>query len=135
VWTRSVHDETWRQWHDAHVILIAGTINIDPSRRAECLEASAPLQLATRNDEPGCVAYAFAADAVDPGVIDVFEKWTDAVSLDAHFQHVNYTDMRKLLGSFGISGVSILKYRVDASDPVYGGADGKASATFWSVEG
>ena len=116
------------------MIIITGTIDFeDSASRDAALEASIPLQMATRDDEPGCLAYVFAAD---PGVENrmiVWENWTDAPSLDAHFEHPNYHNMRPVLGGFGAITTDIYKYRTDAHDRVYS-PEGKASATFWSVE-
>jgi quinol monooxygenase YgiN len=112
------------------MIIIAGTISIPADKRAACIEATTALQQATRDDEPGCLAYNFAADACRPDIIAVYELWTDADSLNAHFQHSNYTDMRNLLGSLGITGADVQKFKIEAAAPVYG-ADGIASADSW----
>jgi quinol monooxygenase YgiN len=101
------------------MIIIAGTITIDPDRRQACLDATAALQQATRVDEPGCLAYVFGADPVEPSHISVYELWADAASLDAHFLHANYVATRALLGTHGITGSSVRKYRIDADAPVY----------------
>ena len=101
------------------MIIISGRIFIDPPKRAALLEASKPLQQATRDDEPGCEAYVFAADSCEPGTISVYELWSDAPSLAAHFLHENYFNMRKLFGEHGISGAETMKYRIDAKAPVY----------------
>ena len=101
------------------MIIVAGTIDLDTERRDTCLAASAPLQRATREQEPGCLAYCFAADPVTAGRIQVFELWVDEASLAAHFAHQNYRDMRATLGSFGLRGADNKKYRVDHSEPVY----------------
>jgi quinol monooxygenase YgiN len=109
-------------------IVIAGEIYLDPARRAACLEAGRAFQEATRRDEPGCLAYVFAADPIDAGTIVVYERWADAPSLEAHFLHQNYFDMRSVFGAHGITGTSIKKFRIDADDAVY--VDGVATATF-----
>lgn len=101
------------------MIIIAGTIDIDPARFDACLEASVPLQKATRDDEPGCLAYCFAADPVVVGRIQVFELWADEASLAAHFTHANYLTMRTVLGSFGLRGADTNKYLTTVSEPVY----------------
>jgi quinol monooxygenase YgiN len=101
------------------MIIIAGTITIAPERRAGCLEASMPLQQATRTDELGCLAYVFSADPCEPGHISVYELWADAPTLEAHFLHPNYINMRTMFGEHGITGADVKKYRVDASAPVY----------------
>jgi len=111
------------------MIIIAGTITIDPAARDACLAATVPLQQATRADEPGCSAYVFGTDACEPGAISVFERWDDAASLEAHFLHENYHAMRRLFAEHGITGADVRKYRVDAEAPVYG-ADRIATASF-----
>lgn len=101
------------------MIIIAGTIDVDPAQRAACLEASAPLQAATRAEEPGCLAYCFAPDPCTDGRIQVYELWSDTESLAAHFQHPNYFGMRQTLGRFGLRGADNKKYLVTRSEPVY----------------
>lgn len=111
------------------MIAIAGTITLPAERRAGALESTAALQQATRDDEPGCQAYVFSADPLRPDTIVVFELWTDAASLDAHFQHANYHDMRVQLGQSGMTGANVQKYRIDAAAPVYN-AQRIATASF-----
>ena len=89
---------------------------MDPSAVA----AGRDLQEATRRDEPGCLAYTFAADPVVPTRMQVYELWENEASLAAHFNHPNYFDMREVLGRFERVGFpAILKYRCDLSEPVY----------------
>ena len=111
------------------MIIIAGDIFIPAEKRAACLEATAHLQQATRDEEPGCSAYVFSADPCRPDVITVYELWEDAESLAAHFLHPNYTNMRAKLGELGITGAAVDKFRIDARAPVYG-PDGIATAHF-----
>ena len=117
------------------MIVIAGTIDYeDAASRDAAVEASKPHQAASRSDEPGCLAYVFAADPVVDTRIQVYELWESAELLEPHFQHENYFRMRETLGRFGLKNADTSKYRVDAHDPVYG-SDGIATARFWSVEG
>ena len=101
------------------MIIIAGTIDLDPDRRDACVAASTPIQKATRNDEPGCLAYCFAPDPVVDGRIQVYELWEDQASLAAHFVHPNYLNMRKMFGEFGPRKADNKKYRIGASEAVY----------------
>ncbi len=102
------------------MIIIAGTIDLaDPSTRDDAVERSIPLQQATREEEPGCLAYCFAPDPVVPGRIQVYELWADEASLAAHFEHPNYLNMRTMLGNAGLKGADNKKYRVDRVAPVY----------------
>ncbi len=102
------------------MIVVAGTVDFaDRESRDGAVEASRSLQLATREDEAGCLAYCFAADPCVDVRVQVHEVWTDEQSLAAHFEHRNYLDMRDLLGSFGLTGADTKKYRCDLAEPVY----------------
>jgi quinol monooxygenase YgiN len=111
------------------VIIIAGTITIAPERRADLLAACEPFQRSAREDEAGCLAYVFSADPLEPGQIAVYERWTDAESLDAHFLHPNYLEMVNLFVVHRITGFDVRKFRIDADAPVYN-AQRKATASF-----
>jgi quinol monooxygenase YgiN len=115
------------------VIIVAGTIGFaSQEQRDAAVAASIDLQRATRNDEPGCLAYSFGPDAVEATVVVVYELWSDARALAAHFEHPNYAAMRQVLRSFERSGPShTTKYRIDATAPVYS-ADGLPNADFAS---
>ena len=103
-----------------HMIIIAGTIDLeDPSKRDETMVVARKLQQKTRDEEPGCLAYVFAADPCVDGRIGVCELWENEASLTAHFKHPNYLNMRDALGRVGLKGADNKKYRVDLSEPVY----------------
>jgi quinol monooxygenase YgiN len=112
------------------LIAVEAAITIaDPAKRAALVEASAPIQKATRDDEPGCLVYCFAADPVQPDLIQVYELWEDEASLAAHFEHPNYHTMRELLNGGGLVSAVSRKLRIDATAPVYG-SDRRPSASF-----
>jgi len=114
-------------------IAILGSIEVDPAVRDELVAATVALQLATRTDEPGCLAYTIAADPAVPGRIQIVELWESAEALDAHFAHPNFAATGAAMRAHPRLGGSAVKYRIDATDPVRG-ADGVVSSTFWSVE-
>jgi quinol monooxygenase YgiN len=102
------------------MIIIAGTIDFaDQAARDKAVEGGRDLQQATRDDEPGCLAYCFAPDPCVANRIQVYELWTDQASLAAHFEHPNYLNMRTFLGSCGLTGADNKKYRCDLAEPVY----------------
>lgn len=101
----------------------------DQATRDAAIAASIPFQKATRDDEPGCIVYCFAADPIEPDLIQVYELWADAESLAAHFLHPNYFDMRATLGKFGLASAESRKHRIDATAPVYD-SDFTARANF-----
>ena len=119
------------------MIVIAGHIDFaDRENRDAAVEASIPHQRASREDEPGCLAYCFAPDPVVDTRVQVYELWESAEALAPHFEHENYFNMRDTLGRFAYVGADNKKYRVDAVDDVYGtDEDGNrvASVRFWSV--
>jgi quinol monooxygenase YgiN len=107
----------------------AALVVSDPSGRDALVAASAPVQAATRADEPGCLVYCFAADPVRDDLIQVYELWADEQSLAAHFEHPNYTAMRDMLNGAGLASAVSRKFRIDAEAPVYG-ADRRPTAMF-----
>lgn len=102
------------------MIVIAGTIDlVDASERDACVAATADLQRATRDEEPGCLAYALSADPVVPRRIQVFELWADEASLAAHFAHSNFIAAKATLGRFRRGPSAVRKYHIDREGPVY----------------
>ncbi len=104
------------------------TLN-DPSARDALVARCTPNQRATRDEEPGCLVYCFAADPCDNGVIQVYELWESEAALAAHFLHPNYHENRAMLINGGLASVVSRKHRIDASAPVYD-ADHRPTATF-----
>ena len=112
------------------LIAVEAAITIaDPSTREALIARCAPLQKATRDDEPGCLVYCFAADPCQEDRIQVYELWESEDALAAHFLHRNYHDMRAMLGGGGLVSAVSRKHRIEASAPVYG-ADHVPSASF-----
>lgn len=102
------------------MIAIAGTLDLaDPSDRDACIEQAAPFQRSTRDDEAGCLAYAFTADPIVPGRIQVFELWADETALAGHFRHPNFLGMKQVLGGFRRGASAVRKYRIDLDEPIY----------------
>ena len=69
------------------VVIVAGTFTVDPARRAEFLEGRLESIRASRDDQ-GCLEYTMSADAVDPGLVRLFEMWTSLADLQAHVQRI-----------------------------------------------
>ncbi len=102
------------------MIVITSRIEVlDATRRDAIVAGSVEFQRATREGEPGCLAYCFAADPIEPDRIQVYELWADAGSLRAHFGHPNYLAMRRYLRNSGLRRAESQKYRCDLAEPVY----------------
>ena len=99
-------------------IIISGTIEMPPENVAPALEAGRPLIEGALTEE-GCLDYDWCPDPLHPGRIRVFERWASAAALAAHFECDWYLKMRDNIGSFGLTGADVSKYRVDLTEPVY----------------
>jgi quinol monooxygenase YgiN len=58
------------------MLIIAGTLTVDPADRAAFLAANGDVVAQARN-APGCLDFVQAADPIDPGRINIFEQWDD----------------------------------------------------------
>jgi len=67
------------------MILVIGTFRMPPENVARALPAAGRVVTATRAED-GCIAYSYAQDLFDPGLIHVVEKWRDRAALAAHFK-------------------------------------------------
>lgn len=99
-------------------IVISGYIRVSAEKREQLLLGGRQYIQASRL-EPGCVAYRWSADLSEPGVIYVFEQWTDEASLHNHFQCSPYQNTLKMFGEAGMLDLEVNKYRVDIIEPVY----------------
>lgn len=118
--TATAEFQSASEQHPDQMIIIGGTIDLsDPSERAGFLERSVEHQLATRNDEPGCVEYVFSADPCLPERIQVSETWENQETLAAHFHHENYRNMGALFGELSGRDSNNNKFRIDVAEEVY----------------
>jgi hypothetical protein len=65
------------------MIIVVGTIEVAGADRDRFLEAK-QAQVASTLAEDGCIDYAFAADAGDPGKVRLIERWERMADLEAH---------------------------------------------------
>ncbi len=93
------------------MLIVAGTIEIEPDHRDALFEALAPMVEATRA-EPGCQAYAFSIDPDDPSLVHLFERWDDQASLDAHFASEHMATWQTKAAGLPFRGRDITKYLI-----------------------
>ena len=101
------------------MLVIAGSIQIDPARLAEATPAALEVMEATRA-EAGCISYTFSNDLADPGLIHVFEQWESQDALDAHFKTPHMAKFQQAMGGFGVRGMDIKRYEVASVGPLRG---------------
>lgn len=102
------------------IIVTAKILFASKQERDKAVTLSAPIQQATRDQEPGCHAYCFAADPCDAIAIQVYELWEDSDSLVAHFDHENYQAMLETLSQTGFVESINRAYLTERNEPVYG---------------
>ncbi len=110
------------------MIVIAGTIEIDPEQREVALNRAKSC-IDGALTQPGCEAYTWSADLNAPERIEVFERWSREEDLRAHFAGPHYKAMLETMGAHGLRSANVSKYRVDLCEPVYG-PEGKPRADF-----
>ena len=96
------------------MLIVAGTIQVDPDHRDAMFAAVAPMVAATRA-EPGCRAYTFSPDPDDPGLVHLFELWDDQAALDAHFASDHMAAWQAAAADLPIGGRDITKYLVSGT--------------------
>jgi len=91
------------------VIIIAGTLRVDPADRDRYLRAVAPATKMARQ-APGCLDFAQSPDPIEPDRINIFERWES----DKHL-----VTFRALPGDTEVTvppllGAEVRKYRIEA---------------------
>jgi len=99
------------------MLVIAGSLLIDPTKRELAIAAAKEMMAATRK-EPGCRAYSFSFDLDDPARVHLFEHWDSQSALDAHFQTPHMARFNKAVAGLGVREASFQKYEVSRVAPL-----------------
>ena len=98
-------------------LIVAGTVRVPPANVETFRPHMTAMMTATRAED-GCIAYSYAEDVAEPGLIHVFEIWRDAAALDAHFETSHLAAWRAQWPSFGVSDRRLTAYEVAAERPI-----------------
>ena len=93
------------------MIIVSGTIVIDPEKVPRALELTLPLMAATRA-EPGNLSYGFYAHLDDPGRYQLYEEWEDEAALDAHSASEHLATFFAAIGELDVSHVELYRHEV-----------------------
>ena len=93
------------------MIVLAGSVRLPPENLAAARPAMAAMIEASRAEQ-GCVAYSFAEDVLDPGLIRIFEAFRDAEALKAHSTSAHMADWRAAWPALGIGERQITRYEI-----------------------
>lgn len=93
------------------MIIVSGTLEIDPARRDRAIEAGETMAAASR-EEPGCLAYGFWADPVALHRFRVFEEWESEEALTAHFATPHLAAFAAAFSELGVHNTDVHRYTV-----------------------
>ncbi len=97
------------------MIIIAGALWVAPDRRDEYLARDAAV-VAHARSIPGCFDFALSADAIDPGRINVFERWADDEVL-RRFRTGDFGGATDRSAQPAIEAAEVAKFRISATEP------------------
>jgi quinol monooxygenase YgiN len=90
------------------MMIVAGYLTVDPHDRdeylADCVEVVRQARLA-----PGCLDFSVSADLLEPGRVDVFERWQSQAAAEA-FRGSGPSDAQRS----AITAASVVEYDVTA---------------------
>jgi quinol monooxygenase YgiN len=101
------------------MLVIAGTIKIDPASRDEAVRA-ATVMMEETHKEPGCISYTFSGDLVDPGSFRIFEEWESQAALDEHFKAPHMAAFQAAIGKVGVLDMKVQRYEISKVGPLGG---------------
>ena len=67
---------------EQYMVIVVGHLVVDPLQRESYLSADVGVVEKARR-APGCLDFAITTDLVDPGRIDVFERWESQAAVEA----------------------------------------------------
>jgi quinol monooxygenase YgiN len=98
-------------------VIVIGQFRFPPENMEGARPAMRKVMLATRA-ENGCVAYNYAEDVIDPGLIRVSEVWETREQLAAHLQTAHMAVWAEKRAALGLSGRDIAVYQADGGTPL-----------------
>lgn len=64
------------------MVIVAGHIVVDPEERDDYLAGCVDVVRQARR-APGCLDFALSADLLEPGRVNIFERWESAAAVEA----------------------------------------------------
>lgn len=92
-------------------LIVAGTFRVPPSALDDFRPHMLRMMQASRAED-GCIAYSYAMDVAEPGLIRVFEVWRDQAALDAHLNTPHLAQWRTAWPQHGAGERALRAYDV-----------------------
>jgi len=93
------------------VVIIAGSIRIDPTARDELISTAIAVVRELRK-QVGCTQVTLSSDLEDPGVLHLFQTWESQEALSAAIGSRHIDAVRDHEGRTGVREMALLKYAV-----------------------
>jgi quinol monooxygenase YgiN len=93
------------------MIVVVGTFRL-PVETLDAARAAMARVIAASRAEPGCRAYAYAEDLIEPGLLRVNEAWDSRAALDAHLAMPHMAQWRGEREALGLYDRDITVYAV-----------------------
>jgi quinol monooxygenase YgiN len=93
------------------MIIVSGTIVIDPAFIERATELTTELMAATRA-EPGNRCYGFYADIERPGHYQLYEEWDSQEAIDGHNASDHFAAFMAATAELGIVSVEVNQFAV-----------------------
>jgi quinol monooxygenase YgiN len=96
------------------MVIVAGHVTVDPEQRESYLEGSRRIVEKARQAE-GCLDFSMTADLLDPGRLNLFERWESQEAVKSFRRRAPRPKQRAPLLS-----VSVAEYDVADVRPLFG---------------
>jgi quinol monooxygenase YgiN len=97
------------------MIVVVGSFRLPPEGLDAGRGAMARVVNASRA-EPGCLAYAYAEDMQERGLVRVNESWESRAALSAHFETPHMKQWRRERSDLGMSERRVIAYEVSGEE-------------------
>jgi quinol monooxygenase YgiN len=98
------------------MLIIAGTFEVDPTRRDEFLAGREAGMRAARA-EAGCIDYVLSADPLEPGRVYLFERWESKEHLAPHLARMSAPRPADP-DAVPVLSAELLQYEIAGSGPI-----------------
>ncbi|NWG53812.1 MAG: antibiotic biosynthesis monooxygenase [Hydrogenophilaceae bacterium] len=102
------------------MIVIQGSVRISPDKMDQVREAARAMIAATRAED-GCIAYTFAEDVLEPGLIHIIERWRDQAAITAHGKTPHMAAFGAALAAIKPHGLKVCAYDAAEERVLMGG--------------
>jgi quinol monooxygenase YgiN len=99
------------------MLIVSGTISLDPANHDAALAAVGPLVQATLAEE-GNITYGFWVHPDNRGEFLVYEEWVDQEAMDVHFATPHMAEFMGAMANLGVTGTDVVRHEVTDSTKI-----------------